>query len=484
MNEDRLRKSSQEQAVAAWVYYLNQIRIKELALALQSQHGNFVDAMGSIEDAWEKIQDLITSNRGGDKGLHGFIAEIAQVGLGNAKELLHGRDGIYEWVNDNGPSDLIKDGIPVQMKFVQQGGKFSLNAIEHHLSNYPDFITKKGGKYQIPKDFYEDIKTIWETPEAVANKWSRNDGKFTLKNWKYVHELLSSNELSFEDIEPSDLTYDSVQKNTIEETISTISDRLSDENKVLEEELVKEHQPTLLEGIATAGMAAAAEASTTAFIAIKKKRRAGKKLKEFTPDDWKEIAGESAIGAGKGGIRGISIYVLSNYTLTAPAVANTLVTASFGIAEQAHKLRTGEISEKEFIDNSEMLSLETACSALFSCIGGTLIPIPILGALIGNAVGSMLFSTGKDVLSAREQELIAQYQADQMMLDEELQQQYESCLKQLKESFDRFLSIMTQAFSPDIEQAFVGSIELAKDFGVPDDEILDTKEKVSAYFLD
>ncbi len=53
----------------------------------------------------------------------------------------------------------------------------------------------------------------------------------------------------------------------------------------------------------------------------------------------KEIAATTGKGTLKGGIRGASIYTLTNFTATPAAVASAMVTATFGIAEQAYQLK-------------------------------------------------------------------------------------------------------------------------------------------------
>ena len=45
MNPEKIVKSSQEQAFAAWIGYLNQIRLDRLAEALSKQNLNFAAAM-------------------------------------------------------------------------------------------------------------------------------------------------------------------------------------------------------------------------------------------------------------------------------------------------------------------------------------------------------------------------------------------------------------------------------------------------------
>lgn len=63
------------------------------------------------------------------------------------------------WVNDNGKVDLIRDGIDIQQKFVNAGGRFSLGAVAEHLHAYPDFV-QNGGKYQIPSDHFRIQATL------------------------------------------------------------------------------------------------------------------------------------------------------------------------------------------------------------------------------------------------------------------------------------------------------------------------------------
>ena len=82
------------------------------------------------------------------------------------------------------------------------------------------------------------------------------------------------------------------------------------------------------------------------------------------------------------------------------------------MAEQAHLYRKGELDEVQFISNAEMLCLDASVSALSSFIGQAVIPIPVIGALIGNTVGTTLYKVAKDGLSDREQKIIKSYLDD------------------------------------------------------------------------
>ena len=197
------------------------------------------------------------------------------------------------------------------------------------------------------------------------------------------------------------------------------------------------------------------------MLAVVQKRREGKKLKEFTSEDWIDIAGDTGFGFVKGGVRGLSIYGLTNFTATSAAVASAIVTAAFGIAEQANKLRRGEIDELEFIENAELVSLEAAVSALSSFVGQALIPVPILGAVIGNTVGTVMYRAVSSSLSKREAELIERYVGEQRVLDERLAAEYQELIETLDASMSEYLGVLERAFSPDVAVALLGSVELA-----------------------
>lgn len=208
MNDKNI-KYTQEQAVASWVQYLNTIRFENLINSLNEQDINLDNAITSLDTTLNEINKLVNSNRGGKKGIHGFIAEILEVGIGNAKENIIGKDNVYEWVNDNGIADLVRNGTNIQQKYYQKD--LSLSAIAEHLKKYPSFL-KKGVKYQIPKDQYEKIQYLRAIPENEANKLATSDSTFSLKQWRKVHEFFKDDSIDINSIEPANLEYSEVQK--------------------------------------------------------------------------------------------------------------------------------------------------------------------------------------------------------------------------------------------------------------------------------
>ncbi|MCD2115108.1 hypothetical protein LQ384_28990 [Rhodococcus rhodochrous] len=480
----KLGKSNQEQAVAAWVNYLHQLRLDNLLSALHRQDSNLEDALASVGEAIRKIDlEVVAANRGGVKGMHGFIAEVAEVGVGNARSRIRGGDAVYQWINDNGPVDLMRSGVEIQQKFVAAGGRFGLGAITEHLQKYPDFVAS-GGKYQIPRDHFEMIQKLHAMPREEAGKLlTRGDGP-SFKDWERIQAFFGEGAVGIGSLEPSHLKYSEVQKGAYRVTLEMEADSLRSTDQSLRDDAYQKSRPTLAEGAKATFAAAAIEGGTALVLAVVDKRRAGKQLRDFTARDWGDIAGEANLGVGKGGVRGASIYWLTNFTATSAAVASSIVTAAFGVAEQANKLRRGEIDELEFIENAELVCLETAVSALSSLVGQALIPVPILGAVIGNTVGIIMYKAVSSSLSEREASLIVQYVGEQRALDEQLAARYQELVDKLEASMSDYLGVLERAFSPDVEVALLGSVELALELGVASEEVLNSDEKVLAYFLD
>ncbi|MDO5335129.1 MAG: hypothetical protein Q4F23_03555 [Coriobacteriia bacterium] len=482
MQAEKKAKSSQEQAIAAWVGLINQMRINNLIESLNLQDRNLDSAMESMNWALEKIEDLVVANRGGSKGVHGFIAEVAECGLENAQSLVRGDAPVMEWVNDNGPADLLRNGVEIQVKFVNAGGKFSLGAVAAHLEKYPDFLDSEG-VYQIPKDHLYAVRALYEMPKEEAVKLVSSADGPSYSTWKSIHEFFDSSGFSIDDLEASKFEYSEVQKDTIADKMVREKSKLADESDRIKKDIYEEHKPTFHEGVKVVAVSAALEAGTAFALSVKRHLGGGKCIGGLTEDDWGEIAKDSGTGLVKGGIRGGAVYGLSNFVATPSAVASALVTASFGIADCASRFRSGELTEVEFIEFSEIACLDASVGALSSFLGQVIIPVPVLGALVGNAVGSTMYELGKDFYGKREAELLVHRALELEELGAELDDEYAACIFSLRENMSLYISLLGKAFSPNVASAFSGSIALATSLNVPDDEILHTREEVDDFFL-
>ena len=484
MDKQKVIKSNQEQAIGAWIDYLNQVRIIQLQNTLAEQNINLSDALSKIDEAVTLIgENIIERNRGGEKGMHGFIAEIAECGIGNARERIVGQSASHIWIDDNGPSDILRGTTEIQQKFVQSGGHLSLRAVATHLEHHPNYISG-GKKYQIPKDHYDKIMKYLSMSESVANKLPTSNGEFSLRQWREVHNFFENSGVSVDDLEPSILSYDEVQKDTIFSTLEKEKGNIKKQDKEIRAGAHEESKPAFAEVTKATVIGGVVEGATDFCLAVVRKRKSGKKIKEFSGEDWNEIATQTGKGLLRGTVRGSIVYTLTNFTQTPSAVASAIVTAGFGVAEQVHRFRIGAVSKTQLLENAEILCLDASVSALSTLIGQAVIPIPILGAIIGNSVGMMLYNIGKDAFSDKENRLIREYVDEMSILDQQLNEEYAACIESLNESYKKFLDILSRAFSPDVETAFNGSVALALQVGVPIDDILDSYDKVVSYFTE
>lgn len=480
MNAERVLKSTQEQATAAWVDYLNQLRLNELLEKLFTQDVNLEQALEMLRQTKLDIAKLLDADRGGIKGAHGFIAEAAEAGIGNARNLLHGLPKIYQWINDNGPADLLRGDTEIQQKFVRAGGHFGLEAVREHLKKYPDFL-RNGGKYQIPKDFYQKIEYLLSLSGEQAAKESNQ----TYRLWKWVRCFFEESGVKPSDLEPSSLKYSQVQLDAIDATLEETTGEIKVEDQKIRDKAYQDSRPSAGQAAQTAAVGAALEGGMAFCLGVVKKRKQGKKLSEFTAQDWKEIGLNTSGETIKGAVRGVTVYALSNFTATPAPVGSALVTAAFGVTAQARQLHRGSISAEEFIVNSEALCLEVSVSALSSVLGQVVIPVPLLGALIGNTVGMFLYQIACDCLSKQEQELIRRYRMDIDALEKKNERELRALIEQLNAKFAQYSSLVQAAFSEEInaKEAFEASVQLADYVGVSPEKSLRNKQDLDNFFM-
>ena len=141
-----------------------------------------------------------------------------------------------------------------------------------------------------------------------------------------------------------------------------------------------------------------------------------------------------------------------------------MCTASFGIAEKAYKFRKKLITKEEFLLNSQILCVEVSVSALSSMLGHAVIPIPILGAVIGNNIGTFLYEIAKDNLTMKEKLLIADYLKEIQEYSYFLDNEFELYNHQLQREIKNYYKLLGKAFSPDYNIAFQGSYEFLNMF--------------------
>lgn len=477
MTLEQTAKSTQEQATAAWITYINRQRIDELIQALSSQDASLEKALAELE----KLKNFIGDPAhilGNAATKHGEIAENVQVYFSNARRLIEGlfKEYTFDGVGRTAPEDYLKNGQPIQSKFYNgPSGNKTFKAILEHLEKYPDFI-KNGGKYDIPKDQYKRLVDLLNRP---SSELSRSEATLV----KTIREWEKTANVSFADkINPSVVDYADVQQGAIENTIKTEESSIEERDQELRREAQQQAEPSLREGVNATMLSAALEGSVEFCLGVRRKLKEGKKLHSFTADDWKELGVDTASATAKGGIRGASVYLLTNYANTPGCVATAFMTAVFGIVSQARQLQQDIITEHDFVDNIAVLALDVSVSAVSSLIGEFTIPIPVLGPIIGNTVGMFLYGIAKDFLATKEQNVISNFVNEISQLNAELDLQYQQLVQELQAKFEKFSSIVDLAFSKEANEAFVNSVMLA-DYTGAGASALRSKRDIDNYFL-
>lgn len=475
MGGAKIAKSTQEQAVAAWIDFRNVLRLQELAEKLARQDINLEAAMEELQKLKIFVSDP-THILGSIKQKHGEIAEHVQVAFMNAEQRIVGEvaSHTFDGVGRLAPEDYLRFGKMVQSKFYM-GVSGTLTAIADHLDTYPWFLDE-GGSYDIAKNHYNELMRIYTG--GAAGKLNDSDMKLydAIKEWESLHNV-KFNEV----VHPSVVNYEDVQLDTVHNTIQQEETKIEEKDQKQRNQAHAEAKPTLKEGVKVTVTAALLEGGVAFAIGVYKKKKTGKKIAEFTKEDWKELGFDTGVGAGKGAIRGGAVYVLTNFASVPAPMASAMVTATLGMLAEAYKLNNGDITAEEFVDASETICLDVTMSAVSSMLGEILIPIPVLGAIIGNTVGMFMMNIARSYLSSEEQKLIATYQKEMAELKNQLDSEYNALMEKLEAKLAEYGSLVTLAFDPDVNTRFESIISRAKLIGANTNRLIDFETGASIF---
>lgn len=467
-----------DQAFGAFVHNINQQRhIAEIANLLR-QDQNFTRALEEVN----KIREFVGTPEnilGSEYTKHGEIAEQVEVGIRNARSYLHGGEQVatFEGVGRLAPEDYLVNGFDVQSKFYNGINNTLGKGIVGHLDKYPDF-TSNDGFYHIPKDQFEVIEKILkgEQVEGLGNK-----SIAAIK--ANVAEIESRTGQSFtEVVKPGLSQYPEVQQGAIHKTLDTHEKDLNNQNSDIKKEINEAHQASLAEGLKATGVAAAVGASLSLGMGLYAHYKNGKNpfKGELNKEEWQTLGIDTAKGAALGGVTGAAVYGLTNYASLSAPFAAAVVSATKGLASLQRDYQQGNISLDEFTSMGLVLCSESAIVGLATAVGQTLIPIPVLGAVIGSLAGQMMLNLlGKDsgkTITAIKKEM------DSFLVD--LNDTYLQVVEKIKLEFKRLGDLTIVAFDFDLNISLLDrSVELAQAYGLSDDMILKNTAEIDDYFL-
>lgn len=479
------------QGIGAYVNCLNNLRIQDLHIAMkmiedEARHVilNKDNASKILNYARDNIEDVILKNRGGEYGGHGFIAEFAEAGIVNARRAFEGLNPIVKVLNDNGPADLLIGRNTIQMKFY--------NNLRDELAQ--SFHYSKKMKMMFPKDHVLVYEKIMAGAKEVEFNGKRLSIKQIIDIRQMINDITENKGLtSYKSwMKSSVLNYDDAQRNSIKSILDSEEKNICKTVRLKQQELNKKRLvaqknslPRIKEANKIARNAAVLQGGLALMFNVYGKYKEGKTIFEFEQSDWLDCGLETVEGAVKGSISGYAIYGLTNvFKMSAPS-ASAFVTATFGMIDIITQFRTSEITKEEFINLITISALDTSFATIGACVGQTMIPFPVLGAVLGSITSSIIWELGKGILSDREQELIQDYRENLDNHIKKLDDKYKIIFNDIMDKYHKLGRLQDYSFDLSINTRlrFEYSIELAEYIGVSDDEILHDLSEIDSYFL-
>lgn len=464
---------------------------KNLQSELSAQDINFAKALAQVDH----VQQLVNSPEkilGRMNTKHGELAEQVEVAIQNSKTLLHGRgycataDPNIVGRTVNAPTDYIVKGVNVQSKFIN-GETNTLSHVINHLKKYEGigFGRDSGSYYHIPKDQYDTIIEAIKTGKIDGRKLSSAES--ILSKVKDIEQLTGR---KFADaVKPAHVKYGEVQWGKIDGTLEEMRFDIREENSELVKEIndnnegermqaVQSHQPSLNEAVKVGGISAAFSGGIALISSVYAKTKEGKSIEQFSLEDWKDIGLDTVDASLRGGVSGISIYGLTNCVgMPAPIAAGT-VSAIIGVGDLIFKYQKHEITSEQLFEKGKLLCINSAAATIGSIIGQELIPVPILGSVIGSIAGTYCVEIVSSLLGEEDSKKITSRYKD-------LSESVQEYLQPLSERYGRLLDLMEVSFdvNSNYELRLLSSQQIAVSSGVSQSKILHNIGEIDSYFL-
>lgn len=485
-------------------------RMVEIANETNVQMQRSIEAFNEANTYIEKARDFVSPGNlphilGPDSTKHGEIAENLEVNFRNGRDVLQQLKASARFLEEGkdriGPTDYVINGIPVQSKYINGGDistpNNSLSHIYEHLKKYPGYAndaTQYGfpnqhGIYQMPKDQYAVL-------EKIVSGQTEGLSQRTIQSCQsYIERIEAETGKSItEVVRPGMSTYREVQLGRVDETINAEEVRYQDKhqedvNKIREKEQLQREEAAHItdaswnEAFKAAGIGAAISGVTSGGLKIYSKIRNGRKLSEFTIDDWKEVGYDFAKGGLKGGVTGFSVYGLTKVGGFSAPFAGSIVTTAIGVTSLYVDYKKGKISKSDFADATCALSVEAGLSAIGASIGQVVIPIPVLGSIIGTVVAQSAFKISNYIFGEKEKELMEYMRKEYEDFVAKADAECQKILRGINDYFDKLGGLIEAALSPDPNKRLNGSIALAQEMGVPESEIIHTIGELDDFMM-
>ena len=428
--------------------------------------------MKSLEEVNKLEERLKQPLLGNQRTKHGEAAEEIHRYFDNADRVIEGKRRLFTQATGRTTrEDLFRFGRPVQLKSYHTLNN-SLEACIEHMRKYSD----ESYMYVIPKDQYElfikidngDCEGIPpKTVQAIKEKIEIIKKIFPGKR---IGIIIQPNKLSYKQINPNNNYQEGQYDAQINEKKGEIKNKNEKQENEIKSEAAQERnnarqktEASLSKSIEMSSLNGLLSGTLSSSTLLYAKLKSGKKIEEFTKDDWSEIGVTFVTEGSKGFASSFSIYWLSNnrfalsslnneikdvknLTTSATLIVNTAIT----LAELYKDYRSGNLDRDDFIDSCYSASIEQAIVSAGALIGAS---IPIIGPIIGSTIARYTYRFVAVVVDNYDTACsnLAKARFDSMEL--RFKEEYAKYEKEILESFVAFDNLLEMVTTPSINLA-------------------------------
>lgn len=330
----------------------------------------------------------------------GFSAEVKEVANTNAENIIKGsenrkvrtddlgrvNDPLFDFVELDGNGNIIP-GSGIQMKFVGSTPKEALNKLaSNKFSKYLD----NDAKIEVPSDYYDGIKE--EADKAI---------KKIQKQIEYQKEAGNAGEV--ERLQKSLDKYEKIKKNLKKSSVSNKDAMFARKHPKLStaKSIAGVSHRAGVESAKTGAVIGGSVSIVKNLVAMIKE---DKEVGEAVSDAAKDTMSAAAVGYGTGfagaAVKGWMQNAGSESArvLAKTNLPGTMVAVTLSVGKTMERYFKGEIDGVMCFEELGEQGVGMLSSSLFAAIGQTVIPIPVVGGLIGGMLGYAIASASYGIL--------------------------------------------------------------------------------------
>ena len=207
-------------------------------------------------------------------------------------------------------------------------------------------------------------------------------------------------------------------------------------------------------------------------------------MNQFSNEDWKELGIDTAKASARGGITGAALYGMTNFTKLSSPVSAASISSGIEIAVLCKRYNENEISIDALYDGAQMICVDSGIVALGATVGSALIPVPVIGALLGSLIAKQVNDELKKWLIKDEQELIVRMNEEYREYREIEEMKLRAFISKVIEKYRILNGLVGLAFNYefDVIARVDASIQLARECSMGEDKIVKNRRELDSFF--